>query len=81
MTLEYKQIAITDNKDQEPINTPNQITAVLNFCTYLLHPIGEEAEPLVLFFAKIIVFFLLLDLSHVMSPAVHAGCHYCFHNL
>ena len=83
VTLEYKQIAITDNKDQEPIHAPNQITAVLNLVPVCSTPEGKRKNPWFFFevFLQNFFCFVTWSLSHIMSPAVLAGCHYCFHNL
>ena len=80
-------IAITDNEDQEPIHSPNQITAVLNLVPVCSTPEGRRQNPCLLYFfffegfeQKLLFFFCSFMLSH-MSPAFLAGCYYCFHNL
>ena len=43
-------IAITDNEDQEPIHSPNQITAVLNLVPVCSTPEGRRQNPCLLYF-------------------------------
>ena len=85
--LGAQAIAITDNEDQEPIHSPNQITAVLNLVPVCSTPEGRRQNPCLLYFfffegfeQKLLFFFCSFMLSH-MSPAFLAGCYYCFHNL
>ena len=78
-------IVITDNEDQEPINTPNQITAVLNLVPVCSTPEGKRKNPClfvclfvcfweVFTWAKIIVFFFVTwSLSHM-----HVTCCSCW---
>ena len=81
-------IAITDNEDQEPIHSPIQITAVLNLVPVCSTPEGKRQNPCLFvcflrgFHLSKNCFFLLLEVCPIcMSPAVLAGCYYCFHNL
>ena len=67
--LRAQVIAITDNEDQEPIHSPNQITAVLNLIPVCSTPEGRRQNPclLLIFFlrgfhlSKNYWFFLLLE--------------------
>ena len=74
-------IAITNNEDQEPVHSPNQITAVLNLVSVCSTPEGKRQNPcflLIFFFLegfsleqKFLFFFCYLK-------SVPCACHLLF---
>ena len=72
-------IASTDNEDQEPIHSPNQITAVLNLVPVCSTPEGKRQNPclFVCFFEGFSLEQKLLSFFCYLKPVPYA-CHLLF---
>ena len=82
-------IAITDNEDQEPIHSPNQITAVLNLVPVCSTPEGRRQNPclLLIFFWGVFTWAKIIGFFCYLKPVPYVTCFSCwlllncFHNL
>ena len=82
-------IAITNNEDQEPIHSPNQITAVLNLVPVCSTPEGRKQNPclLLIFFWGVFTWAKIIGFFCYLKPVPYVTCFSCwlllncFHNL